>query len=419
MNENLKTLSTYFNTGTAEGELSFLDSAFIPLEDYIDVISIPPNNPRLLIGKKGSGKSAFLRFFKNQMTAGGVPVLFLRPKDIQFDVGGTNESLGTLTRIAENAIIRAIGVQIGRGVEGLTLREEDSALFELARNEGYQNQDTVQKVLKILAPIGQAITNIDFDKIGNSNKEIPTNGIKKAIESSLSKSNQFFYLLIDDTDQVASPEKSDQLNRIWSFLLAARAIMEECENIKCIISLRDEVWRRLKRDEAGQRDQVDHFRNLAYFLNPSDLSIKKIVEKRLTLACEDLKLKKINNVYNYFFDTDRVKIPTAQEEYRYWADFISKRSRERPRDAIQMVASLIKRASQKSRDKIESSDVEFVMPVFSEERVDDLKREVDTECPQIKEIVRSFEGLEFDIGSFSLSPEATYTFLETLPTSTM
>jgi hypothetical protein len=128
-----------------------------------------------------------------------------------------------------------------------------------------------------------------------------------------------------------------------------------------------------------------------------------------------LNLEEIKNKYSYFFDTEHVKIPTSQEEYRYWSDFISKRSRERPRDAIQMVASLIKRAIQKKHEKIESTDAEIVMPIYSEERVDDLKREVDTECPQIKEIIRAFDGIVFDIGSFTLSPTSTYTFLEHLP----
>lgn len=415
MSDNLKVLSTYFDTGTAEGEVAFLDEAFIPLDDYVDIISIPPFNPRLLIGKKGSGKSAFLRFFKSQMELGGIPVLFLRPKDIQFEANGSNESLGTLTRLAENAIIKAIGVKIGSGIEGLTLREDDAKLFELAKTEGYNEQDTVQKILKILAPIGQAVTKVDFEKIASVAKGIPIKGIKKAIDSSLSKSKQFFYLLIDDTDQVASPDKSDHLNRIWSFLLAARSIMEECENIKCIISLRDEVWKRLKRDEAGQRDQVDHFRNLAYFLNPSDRDIEKIIEKRLLLACNDLGLVASEDVYKVFFDTKHVKIPTAEEQYRYWSDFISKRSRQRPRDGIQLVASLAKRAMQQKNAIIQTGDVEYIMPIYSEERVDDLKRETDSECPEIKEIIRAFDGLNFDIGSFTLSPNATYTFLENLP----
>lgn len=62
-----------------------------------------------------------------------------------------------------------------------------------------------------------------------------------------------FYILIDDTDQIASPTNQIILIEYGPFLLASRSINEYCPNIKFIISIRDEVWRRLKRDGAGQK----------------------------------------------------------------------------------------------------------------------------------------------------------------------
>lgn len=411
-------LLNYFGSGTAETESNFLDEAFVTQEDYLKIITLTPASPRILIGRKGSGKSAFLRFFRSQMCEGGIPVLMLRPKDIILDIDDkTDTSLGTLTRIAERALVRAIGVQLGKGKSGLLISEEDKNLFKLAKEEGYKNEDTVQKLLNILSPIGQSITKIDFKKIASTTQGLKDVQIQEAIQSTLTGSKKFFYLLIDDTDQLASPDKPDHLNRIWAFLLATRSIMEECENIKCIITLRNEVWKRLGRSEAGQRDQVDHFRTSTYLLNPDEDDVRKIIERRLQLACKKFKSQQYKDPYVPFFESKRLIIPSTEGEYRYWSDFLSKSSRDRPRDAIQLVSMLASDAEKNKADKISTDNAGAILETYSEQRVDDLKREVDEECPAIKEIVRSFAGLQYDYGSFTLKPVSAYTHLQGLPTN--
>lgn len=416
--DNLQILLTYFGAGTAETELNFLDKAFVTNDDYLEIITMSPANPRLLVGKKGSGKSAFLRFFQKQMSEGGIPILMLRPKDIALDISDTTDtSLGCLTRIAEQALLKAIGVQLGKNISGLVIKDEDKKLFQLAQSEGYKNEDTIQKILGILAPIGQSFSNVDFKKIASTMHGIKENQIKESVKSTLSGSQKLFYLLIDDTDQLASPTKPDHLNRIWAFLLATRSIMEECDNIRCVITLRSEVWKRLERSEAGQRDQVDHFRDSIHILNPDDLSVRKIVEKRLQLSCVKCKNQEYKDPYVPFFESKRLIIPTTEGEFRYWSDFIVKSSRERPRDSIQLVSMLAKDAKSRKQDKITTDNAAAILEIYSEQRVDDLKREVDEECPQIKEIIRSFAGLQYDYGSFTLKPLTAYEHLSKLPTN--
>src|SRR5262249_20730606 len=82
---------------------------------------------------------------------------------------------------------------------------------------------------------------------------------------------------------------------------------------------------------------------------------------------------------------------------------------------VQLVSGLADSALVQKRDVIRSEDAEKMMPMYSEERVDDLKRETDTECPQIKEIIRSFSDAEYDIGSFTFSPEAAREFISNIP----
>jgi hypothetical protein len=412
---NLEILNEYFLAGTAEGDKSFLNNVFVPFKEYINIIKVPIGGPRILLGNKGSGKSALLRYFQSQLEEIDIPTIFLRPKDIKLDET-KDTSLGALTRSCESAILKSIARKIGGGIHGLVLNDDDKKLLQVSKKEDGKNEDSIEKLVTILSPIGKKLTGIDFSKMKLGVQEIGAASIQSAVNSNLSRSDKILYVFIDDTDQISSPNESEQLNRIWSFFLASRSIMEECSNIKFIISLRDEIWRRLKRDEAGQRDQVDHFRNLAIKIKLNETEIKSIIAKRLDLVHEKLGKKSHDRHYELFFDTHSVRIPTAHEEFRSWDDFIVKRSRERPRDSIQLVYKLSDYAYRKNFDKINSDHVAHVMPVYSEERVDDLKRECDLECPQLKEIIRSFSEIKFDEGSFTLHPQTTAKFLSTLTT---
>jgi len=413
MAKNLKKLSSYFMSGTAEGDESFLENVFVPSNDYLDLISVPLGAPRILLGNKGSGKSAILRYFRAQLKSIEVPCLLIRPKDICVEqINDT--SLGSLTRMCEVAILKVIGAKVGEGISGLVLNSQDQALLDLSKDKGLSHNDVIEKLVRFLSPLGKASIDIDFSKMTLRNNNIGQEAIKQAIESNLGKSQKSMYVLIDDTDQIVSPDEKWQLNRIWAFLLAARSIMEDCPNIKFIISLRDEVWRRLKRDNSGHRDQVDHFRNLIYKISLNNNSLKNIIYKRLESVSEKTGENKTESVYNRFFEQENVRIPTTNEQFRSWDDFIVKRSRERPRDAIQLVYKLSEFAIKSRNEKILSAHVEKVMPIYSEERVDDLKRECDLECPQIKDIVRAFANLEYNEGSFTLDPEAFSEFINGL-----
>lgn len=412
MTNNLNALKKYFESGTAEGDNRFLGDVFVTSDEYVDLISVPESGPRILLGKKGTGKTAILRNFQEQLEDIDIPSLLLRPKDLDIE-NISDPSLGPLTRAAETAILRSVAIKVGETLKGF-VPEEEGRLRELAKQKGKAQEDFVERAISFLEPLGKAVTNVDFSALRKA-KDGNDECLRQALESSLIKGEKVFYVLVDDTDQIASPDDRNHLNRIWSFLLAARSINEACVNIKFIISIREEVWRRLTRDEAGQRDQVDHFRNLSKKINVTDQVVEKIIEKRLIAASSEIGEEGGGDPYKPFFDTERVKIPTADEEYRYWSDFIVGRSRQRPRDSIQLVYKLANYAEKQGKELIASDDVEKVMPVFSEERVDDLARECESECPQIKDIIRSFHDVEFDSGSFTLSPQDTADFLNSIP----
>lgn len=389
----LDSLLTYFHTGTAEGDKSFLADAFVTPSDYAQIVSPPPGSPRVLVGKKGSGKTAAVQMIRTLAERERIPVLLLRPDDMVAEFPATARDIATLKRSALAILANAIAAKLGQGMNG-HISEQDAKLFQQAVKTGIKSPDKVQRVLQMLMPIGKAASGVDWEKMLPSPADA-TPGLLEAIKGNLENSERVFFLLIDDTDQIAAPDVPDHLNRIWAFLLAARALCTDLPNLRCIVTLRSEVWTRLQSERAGQRDQVDHFRPLVLNYNPTDAHLVEIFGRRIDLAWQKLG-RPAGRPMSHFFEGDSVRLPRSEEQ-RAWSDFLIKNSRERPRDLIQFVGTLAKDANEQRRAKIRSDTVDRCSPAFSEERARDVAREVETDCPEFLTIIESFAELPWQV----------------------
>jgi len=392
--ENLTTLSHHC-VGSAESEIAFLEHAFLNTGEYTHVIASPTGTPIILVGKKGTGKSALLQFMTIKSKECNIKTLYLKPDDIPSINNniGDAQDIATIKRFAFEAIVSAIAIDVGKDLRGL-LDRKDKKLFDKAVASGRASNDLVQLALKPLAAIGSLATSIDFSKLLPDSNTPNINEVKEALTSNLSKQNKIFFLLVDDLDQVASPNQSNHVNRIWGFILAIKKISEEFSNIKCVISLRTEIWNQLKNDRSGQRDQVDHVKPLLRFLDPTETEIKDIIFKRLSYVANKIGSNHGQSPVTLFFNEKEVILPSS-EETRSWIDFLAKSSRERPRDAIQFLGLLAKEAAKVSLEKINSSIAEKTMVLYSKDRFEDLIREFSLECPSLETILKSFSRMNF------------------------
>ncbi|MBU1042800.1 MAG: hypothetical protein KJ915_00155 [Candidatus Omnitrophica bacterium] len=413
--EIMQALLYYVPTGTTEGERHILNEAFVQTEEYKEIITPPPNSPRLLVGKKGSGKSAIIDFSINMLLQSNVPALLLKPLDIELDNMPPGGSSGELTRIAYKGLLKALAENIGSQLTGY-IGGENTVLYQEAIASGTQDLDFVGKLSRLLAAVSKPITSFDFTKLLPNTDHASAAKLERALKTNINESSGAFYLFIDDTDQVASPGTSGHLNRIWAVLLAAREISYRIPKSRVIISLRDEIWRELSKEEVGQRDQWDHFLRLVFVLNPSLDHVQEIIERRLILAAKKWGSEKDKPHYPYFFEGDRPKMPTSSKRSN-WPDIIRTRSRERPRDAVQLVNMLAKKAIEPPVSKITDEILAKVMPIYSEERATLLSQEYEKECPSLNQIIRSFAKLEYDEGSFLAGSEQIKKHLSFLPSS--
>jgi hypothetical protein len=408
MSDALRELMMWFPTGTAEGERSIAEQTFVYVNEFEKVLSIPEGSPRLLVGRKGSGKSAVIDFAKRVLDKQGVPALVIKPKDINTSGLSDGSSVGDLRRLFSSILMLAIVTRLSRNVPNFATGD-DATIYHAAIESGTISPDAVGRLSRLLPSMSKPLVKLDLTEV------FPklTSVTRKELESAVSRSlkGKRFYIYIDDTDQVASPDRPGHLNRIWGLVLAARDLCEEMPEVRIVITLRSEVWERLQRDEAGQRDQTDHFTNLIVKLSSDEAQIKKILERRLELARDACSSSK--SIYDTFFESAGARAPMSTE-FRSWADLILGRSRERPRDTIQLVHSLADTAIAAKRDSIDESIFHKVMPVFSANRVKLFDQEVEREFKPAADIIDSFATTTFENGRFILSAEEARNHLKSI-----
>lgn len=402
MSSNLEQLINWFPSGTAEGERAILERVFVYVSELKRLLSPPPGNPLLLIGRKGTGKSAIIDFAVKLLDEQKIPAIMLQPRDIPTSDLTDADSLGDVERKFHGIILGAIAAKLSEDRTGL-LRGDDAKLYDEAVRAGHRSPDVVGKIARSLPSIAKPFVSADFTSTlptlnTASRREIETAIANRVVEKR-------FHIFVDDTDQIANPEKPGHLNRIWGLLLAIRELSSRIPEICAVITLREEVWERLKREQAGQRDQTDHFSSLIVPVSSSDDHVARIVEVRLRQASE--RCDPNEGLYPTFFDGPGARAPLSPD-FRSWRDLIVVRSRKRPRDAIQLVNALADHALNRAgKPKIDEATFRSVMPRFSEERANLFAQEVEAEFPQALDVLRSFALADYEQGGFRLTADQT------------
>lgn len=411
---NLDALQYFTPTGTAEGERHILDQVFVEQEDFDRLVVPKPMSPIVLVGKKGSGKSALLDAIAVTSLNLGVPVARIRPREMKLVGAEDDGSIASLTRVAFEALISSVAIVMAGELRGL-ISSDEKVLLEEGIRTGALRRDFVSKLSRVLPRLAKPIIG-DVSGIVEEDQGAALARIRDVVRKKLDRSPGILYVLIDDTDQVADSGNPQQINRIWGLILAARDLAQVSERLRVVVTIREEVWRRLSRAGAGQRDQADHFDQLTVRLTPSEKLMHQIVAQRLIASAEYVGLSEFDDAWPFFFEGRGARIPTSKE-FSGWGDLVVSRSRNRPRDAVQFLNSLATSAANRGSSKISQDDIDTVVPGFSKKRVEFLRNEAEEECPEVEKVVDSLADVEFDQGSFKASFQNIRAALLKVPSS--
>ncbi|MFZ2649568.1 MAG: hypothetical protein WA210_05625 [Burkholderiaceae bacterium] len=407
---HLDHLLKYVRTGTAEGDRAFLGQVFITPDQLVDLLGIEPGGMRVLVGNKGMGKTAIVEWLQKVSHNRNLACVLLRPDNLETKELPASQDVGALKRHFYETLLRSVCGQVGSQLKGLLVGNA-AKLYKSAQAQGLASQDMVQKSLTLLSAVATPVANVDGVRLAKelAGSDSP-NALIRAINGQLLSAGSVLFLLIDDTDQVASPSTPAHLNRIWALLLAVRRLVGECNHIRAIVTLRSEVWSRLTSESDGQRDQTDHLRGSRVLLRATDRLIESIIRKRLEEASKDAGVRGVDP-YTLFFSGTEVTLPTSTEQ-RTWDSFLVKSSRDRPRDAIQLIKNMIDRAKARGTDTIGSAEADEAMKIYSKERLDDLNNEFAPDCSSIRQIISTFSDVEFEVDF-----ETTRQHIRSIPSS--
>lgn len=391
--EDLSELQNYFSTGNAETESDFIDDVYFQDAKFNEIVKFPARTIRILVGKKGSGKSALLEVLKIRCDKSKIPCIHIKPDDFPLRIDKSNPAIADIKNEAFNSLLRIIAIELG-SVLADQVDKDSRSVLQAAIDDGRISPANIAKFKEILIPIGKGLTNIEFEKIFG-NRIYTKSELKSGINTLSKNSELYFYLLIDDTDQIASVSSENYLETIWGLIIAAQKISEELPNIKPIITIREEVWNRLRLDNHGARDQIDHYRNTVKRLNCTEDSLRQILYNRLNYCKNILHPHMKGSPYECFFEGSSCKLPSSSER-RSWDDYIITSSRYRPRDSVQMVFKLSEYAMKSGRNIINDEDVEKSAYEYSKERIEDIVNENQYLCDELYIVLKSFIKLEFE-----------------------
>ena len=395
----LRELSTHC-FGTAESELGLgcIDRIYVDSTGLLEELrEMPHGSPRLLVGHKGSGKTLILNELKRQLEKDGIYALYVTPSDILCGMSPSGEEPAVLKRFYFNALVTGVAAQLGKDLPGF-VSGSDVVLLKASLEKGVREFDNIEKTLSFLATLRYVL-----GKDNRSAHQVQTvclpdasiSAITCAVDNKLSqKDGKPFYLFIDEPDDVGTEDLAAA--RVWGLLNACRDFAQRLKNVRCVVSLRTEMWYLLTRSSSGRKN-IDHFKPLVVSLDPLEKEIRMIVERRLHYVADRLNLLGgLNECYGVFFEGESTRLPPpARDEQRSWEDYLIKTSRERPRDAIQLIKMLADHALKDGRTKISSQDVLSCAAKFSEERLTYLVKEYENDFPDAFYVYKNFAQHNF------------------------
>ena len=411
--KRLDHLHEYFFAGTAEDEIEQLSEIFVSDPELRLRLRDPRNRFHVIIGVKGVGKSALLHDEHRYAKSVGVSV-FLKPDDISVPFDKSEGALASIKRKLFAALMGAAAAELGEQLGGKLTDYTDQVLRSEALREGSATPDFIERLSALLANTTKLTDKVDLSKaLAGDNPSRSINTLYRAVSKHLDSNDTPLSIFIDDTDQIASPDEEDQLNRIWGVILAAREMTLKLKKARVLISLRSNIWARLKTAQRGQLDQIDHINPHITVLDCDERMLEQIFLRRIDAGARLAREGGIDcpgkSGLVCFFESRQVSLPEASEQQRSWAGFISKVARNRPRDLIQFVAKLIDKSREK--DIISQTVVESAMQEYSNERVDYLNAEFGLEFQPLTNMVKSLSKLPVDEVEFEL----LRTRLESIP----
>lgn len=359
-----ETIQSLFGYEDAESEsLERLKAYFFKNSTYERVRADLP--VRILVGHKGTGKSALFKVAMSEdLEEGNLPIL-IRPDDI-----------AELGRSDENFLLK-----VKQWKYGLTKLIGEKVLTEFSINPEEYSSKLGQFGLKILDFLAGTLEGAMHDKVSMTPAQ------KRMMSKYLAEHRILIY--IDDLDR-GWEGKPDDISRISALLNSIRDMANDNPGLRFKVALRSDVYY-LVRTADESADKIEGSVVWCRWTNQEILALLiKRVQTFLGNTIDEAKLKDAPQKYISTFLDDVIEhwfhdwkkqgdVPTYQ--------VLLSMTRKRPRDMVKLCTMAARVANDNSAHIISSDHFKAVFEEFSQGRMQDTINEYKSELPNIQDLL--------------------------------
>jgi hypothetical protein len=320
---------------------------------------------RVLVGHKGSGKSALLKILYLEDQEKRMPALWLQPSDV---LAAFDQKKGTFNSWIEdwkNALLNLITNQIVQEIQPDAVKEYVGAIANTAN--------------ALLTLVRRRIDKI----VEGGSSALQTDALE------LFKSSKFIRIYIDDLDRGWEARKED-IRRISALLNAIRDLCGSSNSLQFRIGLRSDVYYLVRTSD----ESTDKIEDKIVWLTWSSHDLLVLFAKRIETffgnsVDESLLLKKAQiDVAKTFY---KIVEPTFSGEGK-WSNAPIHRvllslQRKRPRDLVKLLGGAAKSAHRNGHELITTIDLRETFANYSGERLQDIINEFSSELPNLKRLL--------------------------------
>lgn len=363
---NDQTIQALFGFEDAESEnAARLKEYFLKKDTYDRVIAELPM--RILVGHKGTGKSALFRVaMQEEKESGNLPIL-IKPDDIaelcqeqgNFLLKVRHWKQG-LSQIIQEKVFETLGVS----------QNEESKL----KNISYKGMHLLSSIVEVFSSIKDKV-NLDPVR-------------EELVNNFLSKRKVIVY--IDDLDRGWEGRKED-IQRISALLNAIRDLTSENEGLLFKVALRSDVYYLVRTSD----ESTDKIEGAVVWCTWTNHEILVLLVKRILtyfdsekISTQDLLRMKQFRLSSYLDGVFEKKF----EGKGKWKDIhtykvLMSMIRRRPRDLVKLCSLAAQKAKIDNSQIIKTEHLQSVFEEYSQGRIQDTINEYKSELPLIEKLL--------------------------------
>lgn len=368
----------------------FLDKVFLKTAVYKRILE---GRRELVIGRKGSGKSAICLMLINALRLENITASLITPRYL------SQNQISELRKVSINRDEAHILIwkhvlltSIAKSLLSLhksnpirVNRQSIKNVKDALRSRGEIENNTLHKIISItksISKISLKIFSIEGEVEAKHTTQIKdiAEEIEK-FEDNISKSttgltNSRFLILIDRIDELWSRDE-DSASMITGLIRAVHDLNSSLQNVNIILFLRSDIYDRLKFNDA------DKYRSLEERVNWTKRDLKHLITSRARFSA---KLTDFNDdrIWNSIFESRILNKDSF--------DYVIERTMMRPRELIQFCNNALAIAQSSSHSKITKQDILSAEDQYSSWKLNDITSEFAIQYPFLEDLLGLFQG---------------------------